>query len=138
MKLNTARIWIGGISGVVWTAWGFLIGMRQAPLYAGMQKLGLFLKQPRYPFFGAQWVLLIFIMSILIAHLYAWSRATAGAGPKTALKIGMLVGFCAGVPDNFAQATWSPIPRLLPLGWMLDLWIGSILAALVAGFLYKD
>ena len=75
-----------------------------------MQKLGLFLKQPRYPFFGAQWVLLIFIMSILIAHLYAWSRATAGAGPKTALKIGMLVGFCAGVPDNFARATWSPIP----------------------------
>jgi len=27
---------------------------------------------------------------------------------------------------------------MLPLGWMLDLWVGSILAAVVAGFLYKE
>jgi hypothetical protein len=139
MKLNTTRIWLGGIAGaVVWIAWGFFIGMRQAPLYQAMQKQGLFLKESRYPFFAAQWILLILVMSILIAHLYAWARATAGAGLKTALKIGMIVGFCAGVPDNFAQAAWSPVPRVLPLGWMLDLWGGAILAAVVAGFLYKD
>ncbi len=139
MKLNTTRVWLGGIvGGVVWIAWGFLIGMRQAPLYAAMQKQGLFLQQPRYQLFAAYWILLIFVMSILIAYLYAWARATAGPGPKTALKIGMIVGFCAGVPGNFAQASWSPVPQLLPLGWMLDLWVGAILAALVAGFLYKE
>jgi hypothetical protein len=139
MKLNQARIWLGGIAGgVVWTVWSFLIGMRQQPLYEAMQKAGLFLKQSRYPFFAGQWILLLFVMSILLAYLYAWCRATAGAGPKTALKIGMLVGFCAGVPGNFAQAAWSPIPRMLPLGWMLDTWIGMILASLVAGWLYKE
>jgi hypothetical protein len=139
MKLNSARVWLGGIAGgVVWNAWSFLINLRQAPFYEMMQKRGLFLKQPRYPFFVGQWILLIFVMSILIAYLYAWSRATAGPGPKTALKIGMLVGFCAGVPNNFAQATWSPIPRVMPLGWMLELWIGAILASTVAGFLYKE
>lgn len=139
MKLNTTRVWLGGIAGgVVWIAWGFLVGIRQAPLYEAMQKQGLFLKEPRYSFFPAYWILMIFAMSILIAYLYVWARATAGAGAKTALKIGMIVGFCAGVPDNFAQAVWSPIPQLLPLGWMLDMWVGAILAALVAGFLYKD
>jgi len=139
MKLNQARIWIGGIAGgVVWSAWSLFIGMRQAPLYDAMQKQGLFLKVSRYPFFTGQWILLLFVMSILLAYLYAWSRATAGAGPKTALKIGMLVGFCAGVPSNFGAAAWSPMPRMLPLGWMLDLWIGAILASLVAGFLYKE
>jgi hypothetical protein len=139
MKLNKSRIWLGGIAGgVVWVAWGFLVGMRQAPLYEAMQKQGLFLKEPRFPFFAAHWILMIFVMSVLIAYLYAWARATAGPGPRTALKIGMIVGFCAGVPDNFAQAAWSPIPQLLPLGWMLDMWIGAILAAVVAGFLYKD
>jgi len=139
MKLNQARIWIGGIAGgVVWSAWSFFLNMRQAPLYEAMQKQGLFLKVPRYPFFTGQWIVLTFVMSILLAYLYAWSRATAGAGPKTALKIGMLVGFCAGVPGNFAQATWSPVPRMLPLGWMLEMWIGAILASLVAGFLYKE
>jgi len=139
MKLNTARVWLGGIAGgVVWNAWGFFIQMRQAPFYEAAQKQGLFLREPRYQFFVAQWLLLIFAMSILQAYIYAWSRATAGAGPKTALKIGMIVGFCAGVPSNFAQATWSPVPRMFPLGWMLEMWIGAILAAVVAGFLYKE
>jgi len=139
MKLNRARIWLGGIAGgIVWSAWSFFIGMRQAPLYAAMQDQKLFLKESRYPFFAGQWILLLFVMAILLAHIYAWSRATAGPGPKTAAKIGMIVGFCAGVPGNFAQAAWSPIPRMLPLGWMLDMWIGAILATLVAGFLYKE
>jgi hypothetical protein len=139
MKLNQARIWLGGIAGgVVWGALSFFINMRQAPFYDAMQKQGLFLKESRYPFFTGQWIVLLFVMSVLLAYLYAWSRATAGAGPKTAAKIGMIVGFCAGVPGNFAQAAWSPVPRILPLGWMLDLWVGPILAALVAGFLYKE
>ncbi len=139
MKLNTTRVWLGGIAGgVVWNAWGFFIQMHQAPFYEAMQKQGLFLKQPRYPFFVGQWILLVFVMSILIAYLYASSRDTAGAGPKTALKIGMIVGFIAGVPSNFAQATWSPVPRMLPLGWMLEMWVGAILAAVVAGFLYQE
>jgi hypothetical protein len=139
MKVNTARVWLGGIvGGVVWSAWSFLVGMKMNPFYAAMQKEKLFLQQPRYPFFAGQWILLLFVMSILLAHLYAWSRATSGAGPRTAVKVGMMVGFCAGFPGNFAMATWSPIPRVLPLGWMLDMWIGAILATVVAGCLYKE
>jgi hypothetical protein len=139
MKLNKARIWLGGIAGgVAWNAWSTIIGMKQAPFYDAMQKQGLFLKEARYPFFIGQWIVLVFVMSILLAHLYAWCRATIGPGLRTALKIGMLVGFCAGVPGNFAQAAWSPVPRVMPLGWMLDLWGGAILATLVAGWLYKD
>jgi hypothetical protein len=139
MKLNHARVWVGGIAGgVVWSAWSFFISTRLGPFYAAMQSQGLFLKAPRYSLFTPLWIVTLFVMSIILAYLYAWSRNTAGPGPKTALKIGMLVGFCAGFPGNFAQATWSPMPRMLPLGWMLDVWIGMILASLVAGFLYKE
>src|ERR1700687_2393737 len=36
MKRNTARVWLGGIAGgVVWTAWGFFVGLRQAPHLRG-------------------------------------------------------------------------------------------------------
>ena len=139
MKLNRTRIWLGGIvGGLVWNIWSFFVGMRLNPFYMAMQQAGMFLKQARYPLFPLQWIVLIFVMSILLAHLYAWSRATAGPGPRTAVKIGMIVGFCAGFPGNFGIAAWSPMPRALPLGWMLDMWIGSILATLVAGALYKD
>jgi hypothetical protein len=139
MKVNRARVWLGGIAGgVAWTAWSFFIGLRLGPMYEVAQRQGFFLKQPRYPFFAAEWILFLFAMSIIIAYLYAWSRATAGPGLRTALKIGMMVGFCAGIPGNFAQATWSPVTHLLPLGWMLDMWGGAILATVVAGYIYKE
>jgi hypothetical protein len=139
MSINRGRLWLGGLlGGVVWNVWSFLIGMRQAPLYAAMQNQGLFLKQPRYPFFVGQWVVMVFVMAILLAHLYVWSRATLGPGPITALKIGAIAGLFAGLPGNFAQAAWSPVPRMLPLGWMLDMWVGSILATLVAGWFYRE
>jgi hypothetical protein len=102
------------------------------------QNTGLFLKTPRYSFFVAQWTILVFILAIAVAHLYAWARQTLGPGPGTALKIGFLVGFFAGFPENFAQETWSAVDRALPFGWMVEMWLGAILAALVAGWLYKD
>jgi hypothetical protein len=139
MRLNRARIWLGGIvGGVVWTGWSIFVGTRLMPYEAAMQKAGIFLKEPRYAYFPALWIVMLFVISILLAYLYAWSRATIGPGPRTAVKIGMIVGFCAGFPGNFGEATWSPMPRMLPLGWMLDMWIGAILATVVAGFLYKE
>jgi hypothetical protein len=49
-----------------------------------------------------------------------------------------LVGFAAGFPMNLTLAAWSPIGRVLPLWWMIDLWVGAVLASLVAGWVYKD
>ena len=141
MALNRSRIWLGGLAGgVVWLIWSFLVGqfIIGNARYAATQNAGLFLKQPRYPFFAGQWILILFMLAIVVSHLYAWTRPTLGPGPKTALKIGFLVGFPAGFPGNFAQACWSPIDRVFPLGWMLDMWVGAILATLVAGWLYKD
>jgi len=141
MAVNRGRVWLGGLAGgVVWVIWGtvvelFIIGDAR---YKAAQDAGLFLKASRYPFFVGQWIVITLLLAIIIAHLYAWSRQTLGPGPGTALKIGFLVGFVAGFPENFAQAAWSPMERIFPLGWMLAMWIGSILAALVAGWFYKE
>ena len=85
-----------------------------------------------------QWIVILFVLAIIMAHLYVWARQTLGPGPGTALKIGFLVGFVAGFPENFAHATWSAVDRAFPLGWMLEIWVGAILATLVAGWLYKE
>lgn len=139
MGLNKSRIWLGGVAGgVVWVIWSSILNQVLSPRYAAVQDAGLFLKQPRYPIFVGQWIVMLFVLAIIMSHLYAWSRATSGAGPMTALKIGFLVGFVAGFPGNFAQATWSPIARVFPLVWMLEIWVGAILATVVAGFFYKD
>jgi hypothetical protein len=141
MRLNRGRIWLGGLAGgVVWSIWSFLVGhfVITDARYQAAQNAGLFLKTPRYPFFVAQWIVLLFILAIAVAHLYAWARQTLGAGPGTALKVGFLAGFFAGFPGNFAHETWSAVDRVLPFGWMIEMWLGAILAALVAGWVYKD
>jgi hypothetical protein len=140
MGINRKRLYLGGlVGGVVWNIWSmFVYRMIGGARYTAMQDAGLFLKQPRYPGFFVQWVVLLFIMSILLAHLYAWVRPRLGPGPRTALKVGIVAGFFAGFPSNFGAATWSPIDRIFPLGWMLEMWVGSILATLVAGAIYKE
>ena len=141
MHLNRGRVWLGGLAGgVVWTLWSYLVGhfVITDARYVAAQNAGLFLKTPRYPLFVVQWIVLLFILAITVAHLYAWARQSLGPGPGSALKIGFLAGFLAGFPGNFAQETWFAGDRVLPFGWMIDMWLGAILAALVAGWLYKD
>ncbi len=105
MHLNRSRIWLGGLAGgVVWNLWSFLVYRHiTGARYVVAQNSGLFLKTPRYPFFVGQWIVLLFILAIAVAHLYAWARQGLGPGPGTALKIGFLAGFFAGFPENFAQ-----------------------------------
>ncbi len=141
MALNRGRILLGGlVGGVVWTVWSmvcgfFIIGMAR---YDAAQNSGMFLKEPRYPAFTAQWIVMLFVLSIVMAYLYASTRQTLGAGPMTAVKVGFLVGFIAGFPLNFANATWVNIDRMFPLGWMLEMWVGATLATVAAGALYKE
>jgi hypothetical protein len=49
-------------------------------------------------------------------------RPTLGPGARAALKIGAAVGFDSGFPPNFGTTIWAAIPRMFPLGWMLELW----------------
>jgi hypothetical protein len=140
VAFNRNRIWLGGLAGgVVWNAWSFFVyhfitGWR----YMWAQDKGLFLKAPRYPYFQVLWVALLFILAIAVSHLYAWARHSLGPGPGAALKLGFLAGFFAGFPYNFAQAEWFPGPRGIAFGQMVEMWLGAILAALVAGYLYKE
>ncbi len=141
MALNRGRIWLGGLAGgVVWNVWSYIINTFaiQNARYVAAQNAGIFLKTSRYPFFPGQWIILLFILAIVVAHLYASTRQTLGPGPGTALRIGFWVGFIAGFPENLAQLNWFTGSRAFPVGWMLEMWLGAILAAMVAGWLYKE
>ncbi|MDR3749755.1 MAG: hypothetical protein P4M04_16675 [Acidobacteriota bacterium] len=138
--INGRRVLYGALAGgVVWNLWS--MGINQlvlGPHYAAAQQAGAMLAQPRYPFFVGQWILMLFVASYIVAWIYASVRATRGAGPRTAFRVGIFVGFLAGFPSNFAMATWSPLPRIFPLWWMMELWVGAILATLVAGWIYRE
>lgn len=138
--INGRRVLLGALAGgLVWAIWSIVVNaLLLGPRYAAAQNDKLLLTQPRYPLFLGYWIIGLFLVAYVIAWLYASARASRGAGPATALKIGVMVGFAAGFPMNLSVATWFPVDRVFPLWWMLDLWIGAILASLVAGWLYKE
>ena len=138
--VNTRRVVLGALAGgVVWSIWSTIVNLVILDSrYAAAQNSGMMLKQARYPLFLVYWFVTIFLLAYVVAWLYSSVRATRGAGPGTALTVGLLVGFAAGFPLNLTTAAWAPISRYLPLWWMLDLWLGAIMASLVAGWLYKD
>jgi hypothetical protein len=138
--VNTRRVWLGALAGwVVWLIWSLITNFAVLmPRYIVAQKAGTLLAQPRYPFFVVAWFVMLFVLAVICAWLYAGVRGTRGAGPKTALTVGGLVGFASGFPLAFCLAAWAPFSRVIPLWWMLELWVGAVLATLVAGWLYKD
>ncbi len=138
--LNTKRIVLGGIlGGLCWNIWSTAINMAVlGKYYQAEQAAGHFLAQPRYGFFLGGWIVLLFLLSIGLAWIYAAARDTLGPGPGSAFKIGLVAGLICSLPGNFAQASWSAVTRWLPLGWMIDALIGIILATLVAGWFYRE
>ena len=139
MAVNSGRVLVGAIAGgVVWSAWSACINLvALEKRYAEARQTGLFLKHSRYPLFVVYWIVLLFVLSYIVAWLYASVGATRGAGPGTALQVGILVGFASGFPGAFGASAWLPFSRYIPLWQMLELWVGAILAAVVAGWIYR-
>ncbi len=138
--VNTRRVALGVVAGgVVWSIWSTVVNMLiLVPRFAAAQTAGTLLKQPRYPLFIGYWFVMLFLLTYILMWAYVSVRDAFGPGPGTALRVGFLMGFVASFPLSLSLATWAPFDRSITLGWMLDLWIGSILATFVAAWLYKD
>jgi hypothetical protein len=139
-KINSKRVIVGGIlGGVVWSLWGMIINTALlSKKYGEAQAAGEFLADPRYPLFLLWYILILIVVSMGLAWLYAVSRATLGPGPLSAIKVGLVVGLIGSVPSSFALSAWLPVSRYFPLGWLLEGMIGCTLATLFAGWYYRD
>jgi hypothetical protein len=139
-RINWRRVWFGAVGGfVVWAVWSAVCEMVVlAGRYPQAQTKGVFVADPRYPFFVPAWFATLFVLAFILAWLYAAARNTLGAGPRTAVLLGVGVGFATGFPIDFALAAWLAASRVFPLWWMIELWAGAILASVVAGWLYRD
>jgi hypothetical protein len=145
--VNRRRIGLGAlVGGIVFFVWSMVIEFGVSYLLVGRVRMdiavnnGWFLAQPRVPLwlFFIVWVLSLFIIAYGLAWAYAAMRATAGAGPGTAAKLGLAVGFAAGFPMEFAHAVFQPLSARYAIMWMIEMSVGCILAALAAGWMYRD
>ncbi len=139
-RINTKRVWLGALVGWLgWLVWSAIVNFAVLMgRYEAAQQAGTLLQEPRYGFFLVGWAVVLFLLSLAVASVYAAVRTSWGAGPKTAITVGLVVGFAAGFPVNFSLAAWGTFGRFIPLWWMLELWVGAVLATFLAGWLYRD
>jgi uncharacterized membrane protein YczE len=147
MAINGRRVWLGAlVGGIVFFVWSMFMEFGVAYVWVGKARMdiamnaGWFLKEPRLPasIFLVLWTLSLFAVAYGLAWAYAVMRPTAGAGPKTALKLGAFVGFAAGFPLQLAHTLFEPLSARYGILWMVEMGVGCVLAALVAGWLYRD
>ena len=140
VTIGLRRVALGTLAGgVVWGIWSTIINIViLMPRYKFAQEHQLLMAQPRYPFFVVYWFVTLFLLTYILTWVYASARATLGPGPITALRVGLLMGFVMGFPLSLSMAAWATFSRFIVLGWMLDLWVGAILATLVSAWLYKE
>ena len=138
--VNKKRVALGVLlGGLAWGIWSMAVNAAiLASHYAAAQEAGQLLKAPRYPLFLVYWFLGIFIFTYILTWIYLSLRETLGPGPKTALRVGFLVGFAIAFPVNLSVASWVPIDRVFPLWWMLDFWVGAVLATFISAALCKE
>jgi hypothetical protein len=145
--INGRRVLTGGlVGGVVFFVWSMVMEFGVSGALVGKARMdiavnaGWFLKEPRIPawLFLVVWVVSLFVIACGLAWAYAAMRATAGAGPKTAATLGAIVGLAAGFPLEFAHGVFQPLSGRYAVMWMLEMFVGCILAALAAGWTYKE
>jgi hypothetical protein len=138
--ISLRRVALGTLAGgVVWGIWSTLVNMViLKPKYAFAIQVKDMLDKPRYPFFVLYWFVLLFVLTYILTWAYVSVRNTFGPGPITALRVGFLLGFMSGFPISLSLAAWAPFSRAIPFWWMLDLWVGSMLATLVSAWCYKE
>jgi len=134
------RVVLGTLAGgVLWCIWSRIVSKVILPSkYNFAMAHQLLLPQPRYPHFHIYWYLTLFLLTYILTWVYVSARATLGPGPITALRVGLLVGFVMGFPLSLALAAWAPFSRVITLWWMLELWVGAVVATFVSAWLYKE
>jgi len=139
MAVNSRRVLIAALGGgVVWMIWTLLNEMVAEKYYVVEQAAGLLLREPRYFYFRRFWLITVLLLAYIASWFYASVRATLGPGLGAALCVGVLLGFAVSFPLNLVLAAWSPMSRIVPLLWVVDLWGGAILGTLVASWIYRE
>lgn len=135
-KVNIGRILLGGtLAGIVTVFIGFAIhGGVLSSHYMYFQSTGSVLKEPRMM---PLQMLTQVLSGIFLAMIYVAGRKHFGAGPKTAIVMGLLVGLVS-LPGITAIYSFYNLGGMIPLMTLVGNILECIVGMLVAGALYKD
>jgi hypothetical protein len=137
--INQKRILLSAFSGfIVWAVWSTTLNVAVlSSRYSVEQNAGRLLRQHSYSSFLVTWFLTIFVLSFVAAQFYVWARASLGPGLRSSLTVGPLLALAVAMPIEVTTSRF-PIDHTFTICWLADLVVGTVLATLVVGWVYKD
>jgi len=137
--INRKRFLLGSFSGfLVWLVWSGLVNFAVlASRYPAAQDAGHLLKHQSYRLFLLTWFFTIFVLSLIAAQFYVWARASLGPGLRSSLTVGPLLALAVAMPIEVTTSRFT-IDHMFTIGWLADLVVGTVLATLMVGWVYKD
>jgi hypothetical protein len=137
-KINMGRVIVGGLlAGLVINLGEFVLNgyILEKDWEAAMRSLG---KQPIGTQAVAVFLALGFLLGITAVWIYAAVRPRLGAGPKTAICIGLIVWVLTSLFTTLGQLPTGIFPTrllILPLVWgLVELPLGTVAGA----WLYRE
>ena len=136
--MNRNRVLIAGLAtGVFWVIVDFAgHGVILGNAYRELGQQGAINAEPAIPFLPLL-VIANLVIGIAAAWTYAAVRPRLGAGPKTALMLGLVI-FLILIPPNLSQMAWFKVTDAIKWGSVLIAAIHAFGGTLIAGWLYKE
>jgi hypothetical protein len=137
-NVNCKKVVQGGLAAGVamilidWVTHAVILGER----WMFFVQKGLVYSEPKFPYAPFS-ILFALGVGILLAWFYAIARDTLHPGPVAAIKIGLAIGFIAGVPGNFAMAAWCPYGKFIPFVQVIAMFAQCVIGTFVAARVYK-
>lgn len=138
VKINYGRLIFGGVLGTIVL---FIVGFVFQGIILGSEHeyyiaKGTVLAQPKEMGWIAH-ILGSLLSGLVLSLSYVVARKFRGPGPTTAILTGLTIAlFTAG--DTSAEFAFYNLGSMIPLMSFVNNVVGSILATLVAGAIYKD
>jgi hypothetical protein len=138
--MNRLRIVFGGLlGGVVFFAFLAVVSQTVLPShYARLEAQGVLRAEPTVEWYLPVYILVILAIGVALVWLYAAVRPRLGPGPRTALKVGLVVGAIAAVPTSLAQYAWTGLGGYVAAWWGIELLVGCALACLAGAAVYRE
>src|SRR3989304_7694880 len=137
--INRKRFLLGSFSGfLVWLVWSGLINFAVlASRYPAAQARGHLLQHQSDRLFLLPWFFPFLFLSLIAAQFYVWARASLGPGLRSSLTVGPLLALAVAMPIEVTTSRFT-IDHMFTIGWLADLVVGTVLATLMVGWVYKD
>jgi hypothetical protein len=140
-KINSARLILGGlVASIILFAMGGIVNgaMPSQDFQTWSASMGNLIEHNSLSHAMVLWIVMDLIQGISGVWIYAAIRPRFGAGPKTALRAGLILWIVSKLAVALDILALGVLPHKIVHGQLIGSLVGILIAVLVGAWLYKE